>query len=245
MPWCAAKHLADRVRHDRVGAIGGQEPRGVHAAEAEDHRRVLHSALVADERRETRHRDEVGVAACIDGQLGAQLDRPFLRPRDRAVDAVALQQCADNDRVEEQPHTGLAQEVIGGLAPDQRVVDAGERLPVAHRRRQAAFRFEEPDELVGETEHHLLGRRRAVVGGRVEAADRTGHPRDSAAAAEPVALDERDAQAPAGRGDGGGDARGAAAYDQHVGVEFLHGPAVDGRHRGLLNAVAASPTVAR
>ena len=85
-----------------------------------------------------------------------------------ALDAFAFQQRARHDAVEEHLHAGFAQQVIGGLAPDERVVHAGPGLAVAHRRRHPAARLEQPHELVGEAEDDLLARRAAVVGRGVQ-----------------------------------------------------------------------------
>ena len=123
-------------------------------------------------------------------RLGAQLDRTFLRPGGGADDPVAVEQGAGDDGVEEDAHARLAQQVVGRLAPHQRVVDPGPGLAVALRRCQAAARLEQADELVGEAEHHLARPGVGPIARLVEAADRAREPGDGAAAAEAVALDQ-------------------------------------------------------
>src|SRR3546814_8754381 len=64
----------------------GEEARGVDAQHAEDHRRVLHPALVADEGGQAGHGDDVGVAAGVDGDRRTQVERALLGPHLEAVD---------------------------------------------------------------------------------------------------------------------------------------------------------------
>ena len=167
-------------------------------------------------------------------ELRAQLDRALLRPGGGADDPLAVEQGAGDDGVEEDAHAGLAQQVVGGLAPHQRVVHPRPGLAVAQRRRQAAARLEQADELVGEAEHHLARPGVGPVARLVEAADRAREAGDGAAAAKAVALDQHHAQALPRRGDGGGDAGRAAAGDQHVGVDLQRGaPVGAGGHVGI------------
>lgn len=159
--------------------------------------------------------------------MRAQRERAFLRVRREPRDPVAVEQRAGDGGVEEDLHARLAQQVVGRLAPDQRIVHARVGLAVAHRRGEAAAALEEPDELVREAEDDLLGRRVRTAARGVQAAHRSGQAGHGAAAAEAVALDQRDLQPAPRGGHRRRDARRAAARDEDVGVDPQPGAPID------------------
>src|SRR5688500_11057792 len=135
----AAQKLGHLLRHDGVRSVGPYEALGIYAAEAENHRRVLHAAahftFPAHEGRQPRHGEDVRIAARVDGDLAPDADRPLLRVRDQPLDSFPFQQHTRYRAVEEHLHAGFARQMVGGLAPDERVVHAGPGLAVTHRRR--------------------------------------------------------------------------------------------------------------
>ena len=166
-----------------------------------------------------------------------------------AFDLVAFHQNGSGDGVVEDLHpppspptvmgrsltvaARIGEEVVGGFAPDEGVVDAGVGFAVFDGRGEAVVGFHELDEFVEEAVDDLARRGGGVVGGFVHAADGAGETGDGAAAAEAVAFDEGDFAALADGGGGGGDTGGAAADDEDVGGEVEGGAVIGGVHIGL------------
>src|SRR5450755_942064 len=211
------EQLGDARGHDRVVAILAPETRRIDSEHSEDHRWILHPTLITDERREPCHRNDVGVPGCIDDQLCAYAQPALLRPGDSSCHMIALEQDIDDQGMEQYPDARVAKQIIGGVAPHQRIVDARKRLPISHRWRKAVPAIEETDELVGESKYHLSGTGRGVVRCLVQPADRSRHPSDGATPTKSVALDERYLQSLSRRCHGGRDSSGAASCNEDVG----------------------------
>ena len=179
--------------------------------------------------------NDVRVAARIDDDLGAGLDEALLGPDAEPLDELAaLDQGSRRGRVIDDRHAGLRQEAVGCLAPDQRVMHPVSMSCRRGRPAQARPYPRAGGELLGKSEYHLLRPGRAVVRRLVEAAHRARHSGDRAAAAEAVALDQRDAQALARRRHRRRNAGRAAADHQHVAGQHLIGSAgPTHRHRDL------------
>jgi hypothetical protein len=86
----------------------------------------------------------------------------------------------------------IAQQKIGGLAPDQRIVNTRECLAVADRRRQTSAIAEVLDELIKEAMHDLIRPRVRVIRSFVHSAYSARQTSYCTAAAEAITFEQND-----------------------------------------------------
>ena len=191
----------------------------VDAHQAKHHGRILDLAVLAHEGLEAAERRDIGIAAGVDGQLGADFRPALLGPGQHAADLLAFGQHVDDGGVKQHLDAGFGKKVIAGFAPDQGIVRQRIGVAVSLRLGDAALFLHHLDEAVGETEHHLFGRLCGAFGRRIEAADRSRQSGDRGAAAETVFFQQQNAGARPGGGERRRDPGGAAADHQNIRVE--------------------------
>jgi hypothetical protein len=172
-------------------------------------------------------------AARVDRDARLDVDASLLGPGNDAFDTFAVVEHVDDGGVKQHLDAGFLEQMVACLAPDQGIMAVRESLAITDGIRDAALHLHHVQKAIGETEHHFLGRRRAVVGCSVKPADRAGQARHCRAAAKAVFLQQQDAGTRSCRGGGGSEASRTSADDKDVGFEVLSWPLIAHAHHNV------------
>ena len=183
-----ADHLRHFIAHNGVFAVMRPQVRDVDAHQAKQHGRVLDLAVLPHEGFEAAECGDIGIAAGIDGQLGADFCPALLGPCQHAADLLGFGQHINDRSVKKDLNAGLGKEVVAGFAPNQWIMRQRVGVAVALRLGDPALGLHHLDEAVGKTKHHLFGRLCRAFGRGIETAHRSRETGNGGAAAEAVLL---------------------------------------------------------